>query len=336
MKKRVLIIGGGGFIGINLAKFLIKNRDYELTLADQFFFRDLNEYFTDEETKKIQFITGDFSSTTSFDKLGNNFDFVYMLASVVGVNNTLENPAEVLRVNTSIIMNCLEWLKNSSVEKVLFSSTSEAYSGTTDVFQYGVPTDETVPLTIKDVKDPRFTYAITKILGESAFFAFAKKYGFQTTVLRYHNAFGPDMGFKHVIPHLVERFTKNENPFKMYGFDQTRSFSFISDTIDATVLAMESKKANGEIFHIGNPDEITIEELIRTVGELMGYDGIYIEAPTFPSSVARRCPDISKAKALLNYEPKVNWRTGLIETVEWYKSYFLTNHEASQDGFKKE
>jgi nucleoside-diphosphate-sugar epimerase len=333
MTKKVLILGGAGFIGSSLAKFLLENRNHHITIADYAFRRDLSYYFDEDAIKNINFINRDFTSAESFDSLDKDFDYVYMLASVVGVNNTLKHPDEVIRVNTSLIFNTLEWLKTASVKRVLFSSTSETYSGTTEVLDYPIPTDESVPLCIKNISDPRFTYAITKILGESAFLNYASNYQFEATVVRYHNAFGPNMGFKHVIPHLVERFIKNESPFKMYGHNQTRSFSYISDTVEGTVLAMESDKGSGEIFHIGNSQEISIEELIRAVGDMMGYSGQYINAPTFPGSVNRRCPDISKAENILNYKPKVDWRDGLESTVNWYKDYFSINSSADQDGF---
>lgn len=336
MKEKVLILGGAGFIGSNLAKFLIQNREPELTLADYSFERDASEYFTEQEIQSINFVQADFTSFEAFNSLDKNFDFVYMLASVVGVNNTLEHPDEVIRVNTSLIFNCLEWLKTTTVKRVLFTSTSETYSGTTEVLDYPIPTDESVPLCIQDVSDSRFTYAITKILGESAFLNYAKKYDFEATIVRYHNAFGPDMGFKHVIPHLVERFTNNESPFRMYGHDQTRAFSYIADTVEGSVLAMESDKASGEIFHIGSSQEISIEELIKAVGNMMGYSGEYQEAPTYPGSVSRRCPDISKAKRVLGYNPKIDWKDGLEATVEWYKDYFSKNSSARQDGFKEQ
>jgi UDP-glucose 4-epimerase len=336
MKKKILIIGGAGFVGMNLARFLLQSRESELTLADYNFMRDSSEYFTEQETESINFIKNDFTSSSAFDALDKDFDYVYMLASVVGVNNTLDHPDEVIRVNTSLIFNCLEWLKTTSVKRVLFTSTSETYSGTTEVLDYPIPTDEFVPLCIQDVSDSRFTYAITKILGESAFLNYAKKHEFEATIVRYHNAFGPDMGFKHVIPHLVERFINNESPFRMYGYDQTRAFSFIGDTVEGTVLAMESDKAAGEIFHIGSSQEISIEELIKTVGDMMGYSGQYLEAPTYPGSVSRRCPDISKAKHLLDYSPKIDWKLGLESTVNWYKDYFSKNSAARQDGFKEQ
>ena len=336
MKKKVLILGGAGFVGSNLAKFLIQNRETDLTLADYTFARDPSEYFTEQEIQSINFVQDDFTASAAFKALDLDFDFVYMLASVVGVNNTLDHPDEVIRVNTSLILNCLEWLKTTAVKRVLFTSTSETYSGTTEVLEYPIPTDEQVPLCIQDVSDPRFTYAITKILGESAFLNYAKKCDFEATVVRYHNAFGPDMGFKHVIPHLVERFMNNESPLRMYGHDQTRAFSYIDDTVEGTVLAMESDMAAGEIFHIGSSQEISIEELIRAVGEIMGYPGRYVEAPTFPGSVSRRCPDISKAKRVLGYNPQIDWKVGLASTVEWYKAYFSNNKSARQDGFKEQ
>ena len=334
IKKKVLILGGGGFVGMNIAKFLINQRNYEITIADHAFTRNSDEYFTNEDKQRIIFTQDDFTAPTAFEGLETSYDYVYMLASVVGVNPTLEFPQDVIRINTALIYNSLEWLKRSRVKKVLFTSTSEVYSGTTEVFDYPIPTDEKVPLCIQDVSHPRFTYAVTKILGESAFLNYARKYSFDATVVRYHNAFGPDMGFKHVIPHLVERFLKNESPFQVYGHNQTRAFSYIDDSVEGTVLAMENQRANGEIFHLGNSVEISIETLIRSVGNILGYTGEYVNAPTYPGSVRRRCPDISKARQELGYNPKIDWLVGLRTTVEWYKGYFQSKKSVGDQGFK--
>ena len=251
LKDNILIIGGGGFVGMHLAKFLIKNRDCFLTLADFEFGRNISDYFDANDLEKDNFIKNDFTNYQAFEDLNKDFKYVYMLASVVGVNNTLDSPEKVIKTNTSLILNCAEWIKESNVKRLLFTSTSEAYSGTTEVMDYKIPTDERVPLCIADVSDPRFSYAITKILGESIFLNYSKKYSFESTIVRYHNAFGPDMGFKHVIPHLVERFLNQEDPFRMFGFDQTRSFSYIDDTVLGTVLAMESNKVLAKSFILG-------------------------------------------------------------------------------------
>ena len=333
MNKKVIVIGGGGFIGMNLAKHLVNRGGYEITLADMNFMRDSADYFAADDLKNIDFIECDLADTVSYERFSKTYDYVYVLASVVGVNNTLGNPLSVILTNTRIILNSLEWLAKASVGRVIFSSTSEAYAGAVERFGYKIPTDELVPLTIADTADPRFTYAATKLFGESAFLNGASALGYEAVIVRYHNAFGPDMGFKHVIPHLVQRFARGEDPFLMYGAAQTRSFSFIDDTVAGTVLAAEADDSAGEVFHIGSDVEITIEALIRQTGDYMGYKGVYADADTFPGSVSRRCPDITKARDRVGYDPKVNWQDGLKVTVDWYRSYFSTNTSTWGDGF---
>lgn len=336
MQKKVLLIGGAGFIGYNLTKYLATQRDYEITIGDNFFRGQMDEYLSKLVYKyNIKVIQGDFTNPDTYLQLENDFDYVYMLASVVGVNNTLEVPHEIIRINTSLIFNTLEWLKQSKVKKVLFTSTSECYAGTIDAFGYKVPTPESIPLAIEDIGHPRFTYAVTKMLGESGFLNYSRKCGFEATIVRYHNVFGPRMGFKHVIPHLVQRFLDGENPFKVYGHDQTRAFCYITDAVEGTVMAMESERSNGEIYHIGTMEEITIEELIKTTGDFFGFDGEYVNAPTYPGSVARRCPDITKAFEQLGFEPKVNWKEGLRETLAWYKDFFESGQPTFETAFEK-
>lgn len=335
MKKSVLIIGGAGFVGLNLLKNLAKKNIYKLSLADDFSRGQMDSSLSLlVEKYNIKVIKGDFTIPSSYDLLDKDYDQVYMLASVVGVNNTLERPHEVIRINTALIYNTLEWTKNAKIKKILYTSTSECYAGTIEAFGYKVPTPEEIPLCIEDIGHPRFTYAVTKMLGESGFLNYSRKVGFECTVVRYHNAFGPRMGFKHVIPHLVQRFLNNESPFKIYGHDQTRSFSYISDSVEGTILAMESEKSDGQIYHIGSSEEISIEELIKETGRIMNYKGTYEYAPTYPGSVSRRCPDITKAKTQLGFEPKVDWKDGLKETVKWYVDFHKNGGESFEKGFE--
>lgn len=322
MQKKVLLLGGAGFIGFNITKYLAENRDYELTIADNFARGKEDALFTAlVKEHHIKVVSGDFTDPATYDRLDNAYDQVYMLASVVGVDNANSIPHEIIRINTALIFNTLEWIRRSQIGKVLFTSTSECYAGTIEAFGYTVPTPEEVPLCIQDISHPRFTYAVTKMLGESGFLNYARILGFEATIVRYHNVYGPRMGFKHVIPHLVVRFRNNEEPFKVYGHDQTRAFCYISDAVKGTVLAMEQPGTNGEIFHIGTQDEITIGDLIHYSGELMQYKGRYENAPTYPGSVSRRCPDISKARLKLGFEPEVLWKEGLKRTIEWYNQY---------------
>lgn len=320
---KVLILGGSGFIGINLTARLLKNKNFKITIVDNFFRGKKDSSLkTLLKNKNLKLIEGDLANSETFNNFENDYDQVYVLASIVGVKYTEEIPDQLFRINTSIILNCLEWLKNSKCKKVLFTSTSECYAGTIDTWKYKVPTPETVPLCITDIKNPRFTYAVTKILGESGFFQYSKIYGFEITIIRYHNVYGPRMGFKHVIPQVTQRFFNGEQDFKIYGHNQTRSFNFISDAISGTIGAMESNNTNGEIINIGDMrSEIPIRELVKYIGQLLGYEGKYVNVAAPIGSVSRRCPDTSLANELFGYKPQVNWEQGVRETVNWYVNY---------------
>jgi UDP-glucose 4-epimerase len=329
MSKKVLVLGGAGFIGMNIIKELISRGDYQITIGDNFFRGKMDAQLTKlVENHNIKVISADFTEASAFIVLENDYDYVYMLASVVGVEYTQKIPNELIRINTTLILNTLEWLKTTNCKKVLFTSTSECYAGTIEAFDYKVPTPEDVPLCIDDIGHPRFTYAITKMLGESGFLQYSKVYGFECTIIRFHNVYGPRMGFKHVIPQVVQRFLANEDPFKVYGFDQTRAFNYIDDAVVGTIDAMESKETNGEILHIGDmKSEITIEQLIHFMGELMDYKGTYEHQNAHSGSVYRRCPDTSKAFKLIGYEPNVHWKEGVKKTMEWYVNYIQSGKE---------
>ena len=133
------------------------------------------------------------------------------------------------------------------------------------------------------------------------------------------------MGFGHVIPHLVERFIDGESPFKIYGGDQTRAFCGIDDGALGTIQAMECENAKHEIFHIGNDVEISIEELVKESRKYCNYDGAHELAPTYPGSVSRRCPDLAKARKMLNFNPKTSWKEVLKKTLDWYVGYYKEN-----------
>jgi nucleoside-diphosphate-sugar epimerase len=328
--KKVLLIGGAGFIGMRIAKYLLENRDnYQITIADNFFRGKMDEDLsTLVEKYNVKVVKGDFTDSSAFEGLEKDYDYVYMLASVVGVKYTEEIPNELIRINTFLILNTLEWIKHTDCKKVLFTSTSECYAGTIEAFDYTIPTPESVPLCIQDITHPRFTYAVTKMLGESGFMNYSKVYGFECTIVRYHNVYGPRMGFKHVLPQVTQRFLDNETPFKVYGYDQTRSFNYIEDAVLGTVLSMEKEGTNGEIFHIGSmEDEIKIEELVNYMGELLDYKGEYEKVAAPSGSVARRCPDVTKAKEILGYNPQTSWKEGVKKTVDWYVNYIKSGKD---------
>ena len=330
--KKILILGASGFIGRNIAKYLVKRGDCHITAADINNCKILEEL---NVSKNFKLIISDFTKIESFNLLDNHYDEVYHLAAIVGVNRTLKNPENVIKTNTLLTMNTLDWISKNPIEKIVFASSSENYAGTTDLFNFQVPTNEKVPLCISDIKHPRWTYAISKIHGEAAFIHSSNALNYDCSIVRYQNIIGPNMGFNHAIPHIVERFhfKNDEEPFKVYGHDQTRAFCFIDDAVIGTIKAMEIGP-NGEIFHIGTDQEMTIEELTKYIGELMNFYGSYEPAETYPGSVSRRSPDITHSKEILKYSPQFNWKDAVELTVEWYKEFYANGNKPESGGFK--
>ncbi len=334
--KNVLVLGGGGFIGRNIVEFLINRGDCNITAAD---IKEGSNWSAlaknDSFAKRFKAVTADFTDIAAFDNLDKRFDEVYMMAAVVGVNRTIKAPQDVIRINTLLTMNTLDWISRNPIKRLLFSSSSENYAGTSDLFNVEIPTSEKVPLCVSDVTHPRWTYAMTKMHGESAFIHSAKSHNYKCIIIRYQNIIGPDMGFGHAIPHIVERFVKGErSPFKIYGHDQTRAFCYIDDAVKGTVSAMESDKAVGEIYHIGKQCEITMETLTTYIGKLMGYTGKFEGAMTYPGSVSRRCPNIDKAKSDFGYSPKTDWEKAVSLTVDWYRNFFNSGCSPQFGGFE--
>ena len=332
--KKILILGGGGFIGRNITEFLVKRGDCFVVSADIKEGSNWNELSLNYPAY-FDSVLDDFTNIEAFQNLGSEFEEIYMLAAVVGVNRTIKEPHEVIRINTKLTTNVLEWVGKNPVNKILFSSSSENYAATTDLYDSEIPTSEDIPLCIGDITHPRWTYAITKMHGESAFIHSAKKLDYDYRIVRYQNIIGPEMGFGHAIPHIVERFVNElENPIKIYGHDQTRAFCYIDDAVKGTVGAMESTNQSNNIYHIGNDQEISMEELTKFIGSVLGYEGSYQNAMTYPGSVSRRCPNIAKAVSNFAYKPEVFWKDAVIKTVEWYKSFFESGLKPSIGGFE--
>lgn len=334
--KEILVLGGGGFIGRNIVEYLVNRGDCKVTAADIKEGSNWQSISNNIQTKnRFKTVISDFTNLQAFNNLNQTYDEIYMLAAVVGVNKTIKNPEEVIRINTLLTTNTLHWISRNPVKRLLFSSSSENYAGTSDLFEIEIPTNEKVPLCIEDIKHPRWTYAITKIHGESAFIHSAKALNYDCKIVRYQNIIGPEMGFGHAIPHIVERFVRDtDEPFKIYGHNQTRAFCYIDDAVKGTVGAMESNNTIGEIYHIGNQEEISIETLTRHIGELIGYSGSYEPAITYPGSVSRRCPNIQKSYKDFGYIPQTSWEEAVNQTVKWYHDYFNSGKNPTSGGFE--
>jgi len=319
-KQKILILGGAGFIGYHLANRLV-NDGNDVTIVDDFS-RGRQDPDLEALMKRpgVKVITADLTKLESYNQFDRDYDHVYMLAAVVGVRNVEKDPWKVVRVNTLVVMNLLEWIPEGT--KVFFASTSEAYAGAFMAGIAQIPTAEDVPLVIQDVTSPRFTYGASKLLGEVAVIHAAKARGFRYVVGRFHNVYGPRMGADHVVPELSLRAMRKENPFKVFGTDQFRAFCYIDDATEAMVLLMNSPAADSQIVHIGNDTaETNIGDLTELVLKTADFHPTLDRQPAPSGAVNRRCPDISKLRRLTGFEPKVSLEEGVAKTFTWYKDW---------------
>lgn len=323
---RTLILGGTGFIGLNLARRLagLSGPGDEIVLTDNLS-RGRRDAAVEELLQRnaatVRLEEIDLSVPGAYDAFEGAFDRVYLLASMVGVGPSERWPEVVMRVNTMIILGALEWMTRSGSKRIFFSSTSENYAGGYELGIVPVPTSEGVPLVIADIRNPRFSYAVTKIWGEAACIFYGVRYGFTSIIGRYHNVYGPRMGWDHVIPQLARRIVAGERPLRVMSPDQTRAFCHVSDAVEATRLVMESGAVeNGLIVHIGNDwEEVLIGDLAKKLLALAGRADDYESAPAPQGSVARRAPDISLLRRLTGFEPAVSIDQGLAEAFAWYR-----------------
>jgi UDP-glucose 4-epimerase len=305
---KILITGGTGFIGSHLAKYLSKNND--VTICDNNFRGSVDKFVED-----INYIECDLTKEEEYEKLGN-YDYVYHFAAINGTSNFYEIPYKVLEVNTLININFIKWCKRTGVKKVVYTSSSEVYAST---LGKEIPTKEDVVVSIDDVYNPRWSYAGSKILGELLFI----NSGINFSIVRPHNVYGPRMGYNHVISEVITRILLKENPFRVYGGNQTRSFCYIDDAIIMLESIMNTELSNGKIINIGVDDEISIENLIYKIFSILDYKSEIVNLRSKDGSVDRRCPNIELMCDITNITKFTSIQEGLEKTCKWYKKNAL-------------
>ncbi|MEV7230671.1 MULTISPECIES: NAD-dependent epimerase/dehydratase family protein [Polymorphospora] len=319
---RALLLGGAGFIGLHLARRLVHD-GHRVTIVDDFSRgRDDRELAGLRDRPGVEIVSGDLTHPATWAALPRDVDQTYLLAAVVGVRNVESDPARVVRVNSLAALHLLDWIDAGN--RLFFASTSEVYAGGVDLGIVPVPTAEDVPVVVADPRAPRFSYAISKLLGEAAVVHTARAKGFPAVVGRFHNVYGPRMGADHVIPELSLRALRGEDPFRVYGADQHRAFCHVDDAVEAMVRLMAvPPTGETEIVHIGNDaEETNIGDLAKLVLRTAGVDPRLDPAPAPAGAVARRCPDLSRLRALTGYEPAVTLEEGVRRTFDWYREFW--------------
>lgn len=310
---KILVTGGLGFIGSNIVSALI-HRDHAVTVFDDSSRGNLDNVrdFLD----RIMLVEGDIRDKSAIRAACEGIEAIVHLAAIQGTENFYRIPHHVLDVNVNGVVNMLDTCAHTGARRFFFASSSEVY-GTPDIF----PTPESSALKIPDVLNPRYSYAGSKIIGELMTINYAKYYGFDYTIVRYHNVYGPAMGWQHVIPQFIARLEKGEEFTVQGDGEQRRAFCYVDDAVSASLQALLTDAGANQIFNIGNPEkEWTINELVELLCKISGKKIVQKHVPFEGEGVRRRIPDIALAQELLGFNPKVQLEEGLRRTHDWYAS----------------
>jgi UDP-glucose 4-epimerase len=315
---RYLITGGAGFIGSHLAEKLIARGD-QVVVFDNLSTGSANNLSTIKN--KIQFDQGNILEKAAIDRLVSDSDFVVHLAAALGVLNIVNKPLESLKTNlqgSEVVLEACDRYR----KPVLIASTSEIY-GKNDK----VPLNEEDDRIIGHPLKSRWSYSEAKAVDESLAYFYYLENKLPIRIVRFFNTVGPRQVGQYgmVVPRFVSAAIKNE-PLSVYGSgDQIRCFCHVNDAVRALLLVMDSDKAIGEVFNVGNNQQISILELAKKVIKLTGSTSIvekisYEKAyPAGFEDMQRRVPDISKIKRVLGWAPEINLDQ-IIEDIAAYNS----------------
>ena len=306
----VLVTGGAGFVGAALVKELL-SAGHHVSVLDDFSRGKANRL---PDNRRLRILHADVRRRDAVAEAMQGCDIIFHLAYVQGTQTFYAEPRLVIDIALTGIMNILHACEEQGGKSLFLVSSSEVYQ-----VPPMVPTDETVPLSIPDVLNPRYSYGGGKQASEIATLAYARAGVLdRAVILRPHNIYGPDMGNEHVIPEFANRMrTLKGTDFPIQGTGQeTRSFCYVDDCTAAFMIALD-KGADQTVYHVGTQEEVTIAELAVLVGQHYGKD-IRVVPGTLPKgSPPRRLPDIGRMRAL-GYEPQIPLSSGLPPTLDWY------------------
>jgi len=293
-QMKILVTGSSGFIGQHLVPAL-EAQGHVVVRADR----------TDG---------CDLTVKSNVDSLPD-VDIVVHLAAHNGTKHFYNRPLDVVRDSVLPTQYLLDRYAGQ-VKRFVFTGTCESYAGAVDLFDYPVPTDERVPLVVGDVTNPRWSYGGSKIVNEIQCVAAHAQLGQEYAIIRYHNVYGPGQ-VDHFIPEFYERALTGD--LTLHGWENTRSFMYISDAIEATCRVIMEENFANQIVNIGVDDEISIRDLAIKILCEAGITGDVVCMPAPEGSVKRRCGTIDKFHSLTDFEAKIALPEGIRLTLESLK-----------------
>ena len=290
-KRTILVTGGAGFVGSCMADELVKDENNFVVVVDNLQTGSKTK-LSKSEYDNFKFIQCDVNVEDEITSVFHtfHFDYVFHYAALVGVQRTLDNPTKVLDDITGI-ENICKLCKNTGVKRLIYSSSSEVYGEPVEYPQH----EETTPL------NSRLPYAIVKNVGEAFLKSYYQEFGLEYTIFRFFNTYGPKQSKDFVISKFINLALTNQ-PITIFGKgDQTRTFCYMKNNIDASVNAAFNADYIGETINIGNNVETTVLDLAKLIIKLTDSKSELQFLPALKDGdMTRRHPDITKMKTLLN------------------------------------
>jgi nucleoside-diphosphate-sugar epimerase len=306
-----LVTGGAGFIGSHIAAALI-DRGARVRIIDDLSTGHLENVA--EIGGDIDFIQASLTDAKALSRALQNVEWVFHEAAIPSVPRSVAEPAETHEASVNATFSLLLAARDHKIRRLVYAASSSAYGD-----QPELPKRE-------DMRpDPLSPYAVAKLVGEYYCQVFSRVYGLETVSLRYFNVFGPrqDPGSQYsgVISRFIDALLNGEPPTIYGDGQQSRDFTYISNVVDANLKAAESESAVGQVINIANGQRVTINQVFEMVKKLTGRTNLQAQyAPTRTGDVRDSLADLSLARALLAYEPRVQLEEGLRSTIDWWTS----------------
>jgi UDP-glucose 4-epimerase len=309
---RILVTGGAGFIGSHLVEKLV-NLGATVCVIDTMLCGNKIEGVKEGKTLSVHRL--DVMDVKAIAPLFKGQDMVFHLAAVVGVEETQDQPVNLLNVEVIGTSNVISLAARNKARRFVFASSSEVYG------------DSVKPMVEEGPFNPKSTYALTKLIGEHFCMAYHKKYGLDYTSLRYFNAYGPHQDDRFVLSRFVNRALAGQD-ITIYGDGkQTRDFTYIDDTIHMTLLAGMMDEGTNQVMNFGTGKDVSINTLANMVLTALDLKGKiktrYVDYDRLRSleiEVFNRIADTRKAESLLAYKPVTSLESGLHRYIAWYRN----------------
>lgn len=314
---KVLVTGADGFIGSHLAEGLLK-RGHEVRAF--VFYNSFGSWgwlddSPEDVRSEIDLCAGDIRDPHAVKAALQGCDAVLHLAALIAIPFSYRSPDSYVDTNVKGTLNVLQAARELGTSRVIHTSTSEVYG-----------TARYVPIDEEHALQGQSPYSATKIAADQLGFAFHRSFGLPVVIVRPFNTYGPRQSARAVIPTIITQIASGQRQLKLGAVSPTRDFSYVSDTVDGFIAALESRDGCGEAINLGSNFEISIGETAELIADMMGAQVEVVEESVrvrpASSEVERLWADHSKARRILGWQPKYGERDGLVKglekTIQWF------------------